>query len=262
MIREEAIHLGHGARQGPTRPQVRLRTTAIDQTDSEQGLLQIEPQARTKMESVKKIALRISSSSSPVLIRGTAGTDTEPIALLIHRRSARTGNVFRSVNCAVPGGPLLSIEHTIAIDVPPLRERRHDIPELLAHFLKKHSQENPLGERRLTLKANDLLLKYGWPGDVRELESVIERSILLSESGEIAVEALPIEVREYCQPTSQRLFKLPLMGINLQDVERDLIMQAMEQTEYNITRAAKLLGLTFRTLQYRLEKFGIKGPKG
>ena len=71
---------------------------------------------------------------------------------------------------------------------------------------------------------------------------------------------LPMEVRQESRPVSQGAFKLPPEGISFEDVERDLIMQAMEQTDYNITKSAKLLGLTFRTLQYRLEKFGIKKP--
>jgi transcriptional regulator with GAF, ATPase, and Fis domain len=69
-------------------------------------------------------------------------------------------------------------------------------------------------------------------------------------------------VRQESRPVAEGAFKLPPEGISFEDVERDLIMQAMEQTDYNITKAAKLLGLTFRTLQYRLEKFGIKRPDG
>jgi transcriptional regulator with GAF, ATPase, and Fis domain len=65
-------------------------------------------------------------------------------------------------------------------------------------------------------------------------------------------------VKQEARPVAEGAFKLPAEGINFEDVERDLIMQAMEQTDYNITKSAKLLGLTFRTLQYRLEKFGIK----
>jgi transcriptional regulator with GAF, ATPase, and Fis domain len=73
---------------------------------------------------------------------------------------------------------------------------------------------------------------------------------------------LPLEVRQEARPASEGAFKLPPEGISFEEVERDLIMQAMEQSDYNITKAAKLLGLTFRTLQYRLEKFGIKRPDG
>jgi transcriptional regulator with GAF, ATPase, and Fis domain len=73
---------------------------------------------------------------------------------------------------------------------------------------------------------------------------------------------LPLEVRQEARPITEGAFKLPAEGISFEDVERSLIIQAMEQTDYNITKSAKLLGLTFRTLQYRLEKFGIKKPEG
>jgi transcriptional regulator with GAF, ATPase, and Fis domain len=82
----------------------------------------------------------------------------------------------------------------------------------------------------------------------------------LCEGDQITIDDLPLEVKQEARPVAEGAFKLPSEGINFEDVERDLIMQAMEQTDYNITKSAKLLGLTFRTLQYRLEKFGIKKP--
>ena len=96
-------------------------------------------------------------------------------------------------------------------------------------------------------------MDYSWPGNVRQLESAIERAILLCEGDQITVDDLPLEVRQESRPVSEGAFKLPPEGISFEDVERDLIMQAMDQTDYNITKSAKLLGLTFRTLQYRLE---------
>jgi DNA-binding NtrC family response regulator len=104
------------------------------------------------------------------------------------------------------------------------------------------------------------MLNYAWPGNVRQLESAIERAILLAETDLITVEDLPLEVRQEARPIIEGAFKLPAEGISFEEFERNLIMQAMERTDYNITKSAKLLGLTFRTLQYRLEKFGIKRP--
>jgi DNA-binding NtrC family response regulator len=152
--------------------------------------------------------------------------------------------------------------NVLSIDVPPLRERREDIPVLIDFFLKKHTRNTSRLVRGLTSETKKLMLDYGWPGNVRQLESAIERAILLCESDLITVEDLPLEVRQEASPAAQGAFKLPPEGISFEDVERDLIMQAMEQTDYNITKSAKLLGLTFRTLQYRLEKFGIKKPEG
>ena len=151
--------------------------------------------------------------------------------------------------------------NVLSIDVPPLRERREDIPVLIDYFLKKHTRNTSRLVRGLTPETRRLMLDYSWPGNVRQLESAIERAILLCEGDLITVEDLPLEVRQEARPAMQGAFKLPPEGISFEDVERDLIIQAMEQTDYNITKSAKLLGLTFRTLQYRLEKFGIKRPE-
>ncbi|MCM3870302.1 MAG: sigma-54 dependent transcriptional regulator [Pyrinomonadaceae bacterium] len=152
--------------------------------------------------------------------------------------------------------------NVLSVDVPPLRERRDDIPVLIEFFLKKHTRNTSRLVRGLTPETRKLMLDYSWPGNVRQLESAIERAILLCEGDQITVEDLPLEVRQENRPAAQGAFNLPAEGISFEDVERDLLTQAMERTDYNITKAAKLLGLTFRTLQYRLEKFGIKKPEG
>ena len=152
--------------------------------------------------------------------------------------------------------------NVLSIDVPPLRERREDIPVLIDFFLKKHTRNTSRLVTGLMPDTKKLMSDYSWPGNVRQLESAIERAILLCEGDKITVEDLPSEVRQDVGPVSDSAFKLPSEGINFEDVERNLITQAMEQTDFNITKAAKLLGLTFRTLQYRLEKFGIKKPDG
>jgi DNA-binding NtrC family response regulator len=146
----------------------------------------------------------------------------------------------------------------IPITIPPLRSRRDDILPLVDYFTDKHSRASNRRIRGLTAAARNLFLNYAWPGNVRQLESAVERAILLCEGDEIDVEDLPVEIRQQDSPASNFSFKLPPEGISFEDLERSLIVQAMEQTGWNITRAAKLLGLSFRTLQYRLEKFGIK----
>jgi transcriptional regulator with PAS, ATPase and Fis domain len=148
--------------------------------------------------------------------------------------------------------------NVLSIDVPPLRERRDDIPVLINFFLKKHTRNTSRLVRGLTPEARTVMQDYAWPGNVRQLESAIERAILLCEGDLITIEDLPLEVRQETRPVAEGAFKLPPEGVMFEDVERNLILQAMERTDYNITKAAKLLGLTFRTLQYRLEKFGIR----
>jgi len=149
----------------------------------------------------------------------------------------------------------------IPIVIPPLRNRRDDIAPLVDFFIAKHSASANRQIQGVTASARNLIMSYSWPGNVRQLESAIERAILLCEGEEIGVEDLPVEIRQEGSSAAAFNFKLPPEGISFDEVERSLITQAMEQTNWNITRAAKLLGLSFRTLQYRLEKFGIKKVK-
>ena len=148
--------------------------------------------------------------------------------------------------------------NVLSLEIPPLRERRSDIPVLIEYFLKKHTRGT---DRKVTINsdARKILDDYSYPGNVRQLESALERAVLLCENDTITIADLPPEMTQSSTPSAAgELFKLPPEGVNFEDVERSLIMQAMDRTDNNITKSAKLLGLTFRTLQYRLEKFGIK----
>jgi DNA-binding NtrC family response regulator len=149
--------------------------------------------------------------------------------------------------------------NVLSIEIPPLRERRSDVNLLIEYFIKKHTR-NTNRKISFTSEAKRLLEDYSYPGNVRQLESAIERAILLCENDTITLDDLPPEMTNGSRPASASndLFKLPPEGVNFEDVERSLIMQAMDRTDNNITKSAKLLGLTFRTLQYRLEKFGFK----
>jgi DNA-binding NtrC family response regulator len=142
--------------------------------------------------------------------------------------------------------------NVIPIVLPPLRERRTDIPLLVEHFLAKYAGGRP---RRITDRALKALVEYDWPGNVRELESVIERALLLGEEDEVVPEDLPASVRARISgPRGPFAFEIPDSGIDLEGLERSLVLKALEKSEGNVSRAARLLGLTRRTLQYRLEK--------
>jgi len=151
--------------------------------------------------------------------------------------------------------------NVLSIELPALRERRSDIPVLIDYFIKKHTRGT---NRKITINtdARRRLDDYAYPGNVRQLESALERAILLCENDTVTVEDLPPEMTQLSTTASSDQFKLPPEGVNFEDVERSLIMQAMARTDNNITKSAKLLGLTFRTLQYRLEKFGYKKDEG
>ncbi len=147
--------------------------------------------------------------------------------------------------------------NVLSLEIPPLRERGSDIPLLRDYFIKKHTRDTSRSIK-IEKDADKVLVNYSYPGNVRQLESAIERAILLCENDTITVDDLPPEMFTDGSSSGSDRFKLPAEGVNFEDLERSLIMQAMDRTDNNITKSAKLLGLTFRTLQYRLEKYGIK----
>jgi len=141
--------------------------------------------------------------------------------------------------------------------LPPLRQRRTDVALLVEHFMAKYYQ--PGRPSQVEPEALRLLMAYDWPGNVRQLESIIERALLLSESALVQPEDLPASVRagigeKLRQSPGGVQFEIPDGGIDLEALEQDLIKRALSKAEGNVTRAARLLGLTRRTLQYRLEK--------
>jgi DNA-binding NtrC family response regulator len=144
--------------------------------------------------------------------------------------------------------------NVITIALPPLRERRTDIPLLVEHFVEKHGGSDR--KRSVSEEALKVLVNYDWPGNVRELEAVIERSLLLGEGDVIMPADLPPAVRAGISHRGRgpAALEIPEAGIDLEGVERALIMKALEKTAGNVSRAARLLGLSRRTLQYRLEK--------
>jgi two-component system, NtrC family, response regulator PilR len=151
--------------------------------------------------------------------------------------------------------------NVIRIDLPPLRERGSDIIALAGFFVNKYAHASGVDIKGISKQTMKLLMEYTWPGNVRQLESVIERSILMSEGDSILPEDLPAEIHRGSTPSSGIGFDLPPEGISIEELERDLIIKAMERVGWVIGKAAPLLGMTYKTLQYRLEKFGIERPE-
>ena len=149
--------------------------------------------------------------------------------------------------------------NVIPVVLPPLRERPSDIPALVARFLEKANASHGTAVTTVDPEALDLVVRSPWPGNVRQLESVVERAVLLCDGQTIRPDDLPLEIRFSTAPASRPYgFDIPPAGIDIEEFERQLIVQAMEKSGWVIARAARLLGLTYRTLQYRLEKFGIR----
>jgi DNA-binding NtrC family response regulator len=148
--------------------------------------------------------------------------------------------------------------NVIPIVLPPLRSRREDIPAMVQRFVARANAAHRRTVRDVSPEALDLLQQYDWPGNVRQLESIVERAVLLAEGSLIEIGDLPDEIRFRSSAADTLGIDIPAEGIDIERVERALILQAMEKSNGVIARAAKLLGLSYRTLQYRLEKFGLR----
>ncbi len=152
--------------------------------------------------------------------------------------------------------------NVIPLEIPPLRERTEDIPELVQHFFARAKERH--GRQDLALP--DSLLPYftahRWPGNVRELENVIERLVVLARGREVTVEDLPETLRRQRPVPDSLQFELPPHGISLEGLEKELILRALQKFDWNQTHAARYLDLSRKTLIYRMEKYGLhKKPK-
>ncbi|MFL6352516.1 MAG: sigma-54-dependent transcriptional regulator [Bryobacteraceae bacterium] len=146
----------------------------------------------------------------------------------------------------------------VPVEVPPLRERAEDIPELVHHFLARYKLKHQRNNMTLPTELLPHFCRYHWPGNVRQLENAMERTVLLAAGSEIAFHDLPEFLQsEYPPPAALVPAFLPEAGVNLGSVEKQLIVQALRKFEGNQSRAARFLQLSRRTLAYRVEKYGI-----
>ena len=153
---------------------------------------------------------------------------------------------------------------TFSMHLPPLRYRREDISLLARYFLENFKQKYAKKDLEgFTSEAEKRLIEYNWPGNVRELKNVVERCVVLANSELISLENVPLELgAEGALPFVERRKNprliLPEEGISLDDVEKDLIRQAMDRAGKNQTKAAKLLNMSYDTLRYQIKKYNLK----
>ena len=143
----------------------------------------------------------------------------------------------------------------IVLQMPPLRDRREDIPLLTSHFLRKFNKGSEVNMDEAAMKA---LRSYGWPGNVRELENVVERASVLKRGAVITRSELPDKLSKEHKGVEDIILNLPDEGISLEDLEKGLLIKALERHKGNQTRAAEYLGITRPTLIYRMEKYGLR----
>ncbi|MGA2137498.1 MAG: sigma-54 dependent transcriptional regulator [Verrucomicrobiia bacterium] len=143
----------------------------------------------------------------------------------------------------------------VTIDLPPLRERRDDIPLLVKAFLDEFGRENSKQVRELTPEALNVLLAYDWPGNVRELRNAIEQMVVLARAERLTVRDMPAAIRGSADLTKINVVRA---GMTVEEAERQLIVQALKETNGNRTKAAQKIGISRRTLHRKLKEFGLE----
>jgi two-component system response regulator AtoC len=148
--------------------------------------------------------------------------------------------------------------NVMPIVMPSVRERQDDIPRLIAFYVDSYNAEFRKRIRRVAPAAMERLKAYPWPGNVRELRNAVERAMLLAEGDELTIDHFPI-VEKRSADLSESV-ELPAGGIDLEQLERSLVVQALTRSGWNQTRAATLLGVNRDQIRYRIEKFKLEKP--
>lgn len=234
-----------------------------DARKSKKGLLEVAVGGTLLLDELGEMKLSLQSKLLRVLeervVRRIGGQEEIPIDVTV------IATTNRNLPAAVERGEfrrdLYYRLNAFSLNVPPLRERKEDIPVLAGHFLAAYANKYNKKIEGFSAEAENLLIAYPWPGNVRELKNVIQGMVVLQNTNIIMPEHLPLELRGSAMPEEQRLderFVLPAAGISLDAFEKDLIVQALERADHNKTHAAKLLNVSYDSFRYQLKKFGLE----
>jgi two-component system response regulator HydG len=149
--------------------------------------------------------------------------------------------------------------NVVPITMPPLRDRKEDIPPLADHFLVIYREKNRKPLKGISGKALDLLVRYDWPGNIRELENCIERAVIMAKEEMITPIDFPPQIQRLSGDGDKEGFSIPY-GMSLAEMEKELIVKTLAETGGNRTRAAEVLGINRRTLQNKLKEYGLNTP--
>jgi two-component system NtrC family response regulator len=150
----------------------------------------------------------------------------------------------------------------IPLELPPLRERLDDIPQLVQHFFAKAKRKHGREDLVLPISLLPYFSNYRWPGNIRELENIVERLVVLTPGNEITISHLPAFLRKEHASVDTMNLDLPPQGISLEAIEKELILKALAKFKWNQTHAAKYLDISRKALIYRMEKHGIRTEAG
>ena len=234
-----------------------------DARKSKKGLFEVADGGTLLLDELGEMKLSLQSKLLRVLeervVRRVGGQEEIPVEVTV------IATTNRDLSGAVQRGDfrtdLFYRLNAFALHIPPLRERREDIPVLASHFLAAFAKEYNKAVEGFSVEAEQLMLSYDWPGNVRELKNVVRGIVVLQNVRMIIPEHLPLEVSGLAtrqDKSRQNRFILPEMGLSLDEIERDLIVQAMERAAGNKTKAAKLLGISYDSFRYQLKKFNLE----
>ncbi|MBI2116019.1 MAG: sigma-54-dependent Fis family transcriptional regulator [candidate division NC10 bacterium] len=231
-----------------------------------------------RMQEIYTLITRIADNNATVLLSGESGTGKEVLARALHQQSHRGQRPFVAVNCAAIPAELLESElfghekgaftgaiatiyyrlNVVPITLPPLRQRRDDIPLLVEHFIAKYDREFNRKVKGFSAGATAALYQYDWPGNVRELENVIERAVALAQSETVSLRELPLDISILGPETIEHIQK---SGLSLREArnhfEKQYILNILEKVQWNQTEAARILGLHRNTLLWKVQRLGI-----
>jgi len=148
--------------------------------------------------------------------------------------------------------------NVVPINLPPLRDRKEDVPLLIEHFLSIYNEKNSRRLQGFHPRALDALMRYAWPGNIRELENVVERAVILTRDDYVPFSELPEPVRGTDgDPLSDQFREGIRPGMTIREMEKELIIKTLEDNDGNRTRTSRVLGITRRTLQHKLKEYGL-----
>ena len=271
-----AIHFNSTRKDGPF---VKMNCAAVTETLLESELFGHEKGAFTGAHRQKEGRFRQANGGSLFLdevSEMSVGMQVKLLRALQEREITRVGgetsvSIDVRVIAATNKDLLQEVKHgnfredlyyrlnVVTLKVPPLRERREDIPLLAQHFLSTFSEKNHKQIKGVTPQAMDRFLKYAWPGNVRELMNAVERAVVLSRSDYLDEQDLPLSLRENERSEDQSVLSKGGVSANLplEDVEKATILRTLESSMGNKSEAARRLGITRKTLHKKLKKYGM-----
>jgi DNA-binding NtrC family response regulator len=272
----------HGPSEPRRRPYIAVNCAALPENLLESELFGYEKGSFTDAKTDKKGVFELANGGvilldevgemQPVLqskllrileerqVRHVGGSENIPVDITVIATTNR--NLSDAVRKGSFRSDLFYRLNSFHVTMPSLRERKEDILLLARYFISFFSRKyNKKGITDISPEAEKIMLSYQWPGNIRELKNCVERLVVLGNEGEIRAEHLPATLTGRflaADCSGEGRFLLPDAGISLEDLERDIILQALEKTKHNKAQAAKLLSITYDTLRYQVKKYGLE----